>query len=425
MAGTMADGPGRRWSERLHATGAHALYLHLPFCARKCAYCDFVSWATEARDPLMGAYLSSLSSQLRELSSVGLLDDCATAYVGGGTPTLAGEGLPALVETMRGHLPRLRELSCEANPESLGDELLAALAEAGCTRLSLGVQSLDEGELEALGRIHRAATALERLEAAVTSGLEASCDLMCATPGQDDESWRRTLAQVIGAGVPHVSVYPLQIEPDTPLGRRHADKNLAWNDPELQARRMELACELLSRAGLERYEVASYARPGHACRHNESYWTGVPYLGLGCGASSMLTREGYLALRHLAHQLPELPDEAARIRLSCVSSPRELAASRSIAELRFEGELLDARQAAAEDLMLGMRLVRGVPASLLAHARELLGPRELDEALGWCESRGLVRPGAGSWEPTEQGWLMGNELFGRLWELAPGRVRSL
>lgn len=414
----VSDTNAASWHARLCRASTHSLYLHLPFCVRKCAYCDFSSWATPVGDPLIARYIDALGLELQQAADVGLLDGCATAYVGGGTPTLAGAGLVRLVRDLRSLVPELEELSCEANPDSLDDALLHGLPDAGCTRLSLGVQSLDDDELRLLGRIHSASRALDRLEAAVRSGLDVSCDLMCAIEGQDDASFRHTLEQVIDTGVGHVSVYPLQIEEGTPIARRVGDRDVPWNDPAVQASRMQLAAEALGAAGLVRYEVASYARPAHECRHNCAYWTAQPYLGLGTAASSMLTREGYERLRHCAPQLPAIPDEVRRVRLTCTDRPASIANEPTLAARHFELELLDERQAVAEDLMLAMRMTQGAGPGLMTHARSCLGASRVHEAQRWCEARGLARPVGTAWVPTEQGWLLGNELYGRLWELA-------
>jgi len=406
------------WLARLHLSSAHALYLHMPFCVRKCAYCDFASWETEARDPLMAAYAEALCRLSAQAADAGLLDGCKTAYVGGGTPTLAGAGLVRLVTAILLRAPLLAELTCEANPDSLSDGLLDGLREAGCTRLSIGVQSLSDAELSELGRVHTARRALERVKAAVATGVDVSCDLMCATPRQTDASWRRSLVGVCEAGVGHVSVYPLQIEEDTPLGRAVGDDEPMWNDPEVQARRMEQSHELLVSQGLRRYEVASYARPGKECRHNQAYWTAVPYLGLGTNASSMLTREAYERLREVSPQLPGLDETVRRVRLTCTSSVRAIVDARTLKDVRYDIETLDDRQAAAEDLMLAMRMVRGADLGLVEHARAVIGATRVDDALSWCHRQGLAEPVGGSWVPTTQGWLLGNRLYGRMWGLA-------
>ena len=403
-------------------SGVKALYLHVPFCARKCAYCDFSSWATPAGDPLMSAYVRALEAQMGEAESLGLLEGCETAYVGGGTPTLLGEkDLGLLVSAVRAAAPEIRELTCEANPDSLTDEVLLAVREAGATRLSIGVQSLDDAELAELGRLHDAACACERVTAAVASGLDVSVDLMCATPRQTDEGWTRTIEGVVALGVGHVSVYPLQIEEGTALDARYADDPCAWNDDGVQATRMTQAQALLEGCGYHRYEVASYSIAGKECRHNIAYWTGAPYLGLGTGASSMLDLKGYLRLREACPRLPEPPSGVVRVRLTVRTGRRELAADPRLSSLSFSLEFLTGPQAIAEDLMLGARLVAGLRPELVSQAREAFGSR-LDATLEALLGDGLLVERDGRLAPTERGWLLGNELYGALWDLAPGGV---
>ena len=403
-------------------SGVKALYLHVPFCARKCAYCDFSSWATPAGDPLMSAYVRALEAQMGEAESLGLLEGCETAYVGGGTPTLIGEkDLGLLVSAVRAAAPEIRELTCEANPDSLTDEVLLAVREAGATRLSIGVQSLDDAELAELGRLHDAACACERVTAAVASGLDVSVDLMCATPRQTDEGWTRTIEGVVALGVGHVSVYPLQIEEGTALDARYADDPCAWNDDGVQATRMTQAQALLEGCGYHRYEVASYSIAGKECRHNIAYWTGAPYLGLGTGASSMLDLKGYLRLREACPRLPEPPSGVVRVRLTVRTGRRELAADPRLSSLSFSLEFLTGPQAIAEDLMLGARLVAGLRPELVSQAREAFGSR-LDATLEALLGDGLLVERDDRLAPTERGWLLGNELYGALWDLAPGGV---
>ena len=396
-----------------------ALYLHIPFCARKCAYCDFVSWATPAGDPLMGVYARALAVQMNEAAGFGLLEGCETAYIGGGTPTLLGEkDLGSLVSAARTSAPGITELTCEANPDSLTDEVLQAAGETGATRLSVGVQGLDDAELAELGRLHDTACA-----AAVASGLDVSLDLMCAIPGQTPESWERTLREAVSLGVSHVSVYPLQIEEGTALDRRYADDPCPWNDPEVQAERMTQAQVVIESSGFHRYEVASYARAGKSCRHNIAYWTGQSYLGLGTGASSMLNLDEYLRLCVVCPQLPKPPVDAARVRLTVESGRRQVAEEPRLSALSFSLEYLSEAQAVAEDLMLGARLTEGLRPELVARARGLFGSA-FDDAVSELLARDLLSEKNGRLAPTEQGWLLGNELYGALWDLAAGEVAT-
>lgn len=402
--------------------GVKALYLHIPFCARKCAYCDFPSWATPVGDPLTAAYARALEAQMGEAEALGLLDGCETAYVGGGTPTLLGEkDLGSLLSAVRAAAPGIRELTCEANPDSLTDEVLLAVREAGATRLSIGVQSLDDAELAELGRLHDAACARERVTAAVASGLDVSVDLMCATPLQTGESWARTVGEAAGLGVGHVSVYPLQIEEGTALDARYVDDPCSWNDDGVQASRMTQGQALLEGCGYRRYEVASYSIAGKECRHNIAYWTGARYLGLGTGASSMLDLKGYLRLREACPRLPKPPSGVVRVRLTVRTGRGELAADPRLSALSFSLEFLTGPQAIAEDLMLGARLVAGLRPELVSRAREVFGAR-LDGVLEALLGDGLLVERDGRLAPTERGWLLGNELYGALWDLAPGEV---
>lgn len=396
-----------------------ALYLHMPFCARKCAYCDFASAATRAGDPLTSAYVHALEAQLDEAESLGLLEGCETAYVGGGTPSLLGGPLLGELLERVTRAGVVRELTCEANPDSLSDDVLEAVREAGATRLSIGVQSLDDAELAALGRLHDAARTRERVAAAVATGIDVSADLMCATEHQTRESWARSLKGVVELGVGHVSIYPLQIEEGTVLGRRWRSEDPDWNDPNVQAERMTQAQVLLESYGYSRYEVASYALPGKTCRHNKAYWTDLPYLGLGTKASSMLTVEQYLRLRTRAFQLPEPPSDAARTRLTVETGPREIAGDARLAALSFSTEFLSEREAAAEDLMLALRMTRGAGPELLSRAREAIPRARLDAALDEAVDKGLAAwASGGRLAPTARGWLLGNELYGLMWDLA-------
>lgn len=403
-------------------SGVGALYLHVPFCSRKCAYCDFSSWATPVGDPLMTSYVCALEAQIGEVESLGLLGCCETAYVGGGTPTLLGnEGLGSLVSAVRSAAPGIRELTCEANPDSLTDDVLLAVREAGATRLSIGVQSLNDDELVELGRLHSSACARERVNAAVATGLDVSVDLMCATPQQTDESWAITLKGAISLGVGHVSVYPLQIEEGTAFDARYANEPCDWNDEEVQASRMTQAQALLEGFDLRRYEVASYALAGKECRHNIAYWTGVSYIGLGTGASSMLDLKGYLRLRTTRPRLPKPPANATRARLTIRTGRRELAENPRLSTLSFSLEFLSEAQALAEDLMLGARLVDGLRPELVLRARELFGTK-FDDTIDDLLAQRLLAEKDGRLAPTERGWLLGNELYGALWDLAPGEV---
>lgn len=266
-----------------------ALYLHIPFCRAKCLYCDFDSRALTgcALEEAIGAYCEGLSAQVDAHGNAGELSAVETVYVGGGTPSLLGGRLVGLVDYVRAYCEPV-EFTCEANPESFTLDLAQALRAAGVTRISLGVQSLNASELKAIGRIHSAEQAMLAVAQAKAAGFSTSCDVMCGLPGQTLDTFAETLRSLVTLNPDHVSVYPLQLEEGTPLARMEEAGEVEVPDEDFQAQCMDLAAEVLKEAGYERYEVASYAKPGHRCRHNIAYWTGKPYLGLGRSAASML-----------------------------------------------------------------------------------------------------------------------------------------
>lgn len=388
------------------STPYQALYLHIPFCRSKCAYCDFDSraYAPCELDAALDAYCAQLAALLEQHGAAGDIDHVQTVYIGGGTPSVLGDRLPRLVHAVRAYCTPV-ELTCEANPESVMPALAEALLQAGVTRVSLGVQSLDPVELKTIGRIHTAEQALGAIALAKHTGFSTSCDLMCGLPAQTMDSWRATLARIIAAGPDHVSVYPLQLEEGTPLARRQDAGEIDVPDEDFQAACMEAAADLLGEAGYARYEVASYAKPGHRCRHNIAYWTGVPYLGLGRSASSMRS--------------VELSGEGgARLDNPRCTFMRERFKQLDDAGTRFEREQLTSREACAEDLMLACRMTDGISCELLEAARAYIPSAELDAACAQAVELGLAMWRDGSLCPTQAGWLEGNELFGIFWDLA-------
>ena len=197
-----------------------ALYVHVPFCAQKCRYCDFDSrsFAPCDQSAALDAYFEQLFARLDAFGKAGTLDQIRTVYVGGGTPSLAGERLVELARRILAWCAPV-EFTCEANPESLTAELATALAKVGVTRVSLGVQTLDNTELTAIGRIHDADRALAAIATVKNAGLDVSCDLMCGLLGQTAASWKRTLDGVRAADPHHGSVYALPVEEGRPLLR--------------------------------------------------------------------------------------------------------------------------------------------------------------------------------------------------------------
>lgn len=403
-----------------------ALYLHVPFCRAKCLYCDFDSRAIPdcALEEAMGTYCESLLAQVDVHGKAGELADVETVYIGGGTPSLLGEHLVELVNCIRAHCNPV-EFTCEANPESFTVDLARSLRAAGVTRVSLGVQSLQADELRVIGRIHSVEQALEAVALAKGAGFSTSCDLMCGLPGQTLDAWRDTLKRVLLADPDHVSVYPLQLEEGTPLERLEAAGKIEVPDEDFQAQCMDIAAELLHAHSYERYEVASYAKPGHRCQHNIAYWTGVPYLGIGRSAASMCAATGDVSLL-LENTFDGTPDsesdgtsDGAAGRSSANSSTARIRFTQlDDAGEEFDHEFLTPREAMAEDLMLACRMTDGIGPELLARAIRVVPANELSAACDRAVERKLAAWDNGTLKPTHLGWLGGNKLFGIFWDLA-------
>lgn len=273
-----------------------SLYFHIPFCARKCAYCDFASWA--GREAEWRRYFEALEAEIRhwsETSDFGLLSDrfCVqTAFFGGGTPTLVNaDDIVAILDHSRyiADFAPGAEITIEGNPGTLTPEKLSIYRKAGINRLSLGAQSFDDGLLQSLGRIHTAAQIGEGVRMARDAGFtNINLDLMYALPGQSMEQWRDTLNAAIALGVEHISAYSLILEPGTPMAARVDAGEAILPDDDAVNAMQRAAIDILGKAGFHRYEISNYAKPGFECRHNLTYWRRGDYLGLGCAAHSML-----------------------------------------------------------------------------------------------------------------------------------------
>lgn len=363
-----------------------ALYIHLPFCKRRCAYCDFATRAVPRDAAEIGEYVERLILDIRRKAKEGELSAIETVYLGGGTPSHIGsKHLSSLLYTLGVSMDLTPDVECsmEANPESLTPELIRDVYALGVNRLSIGVQSFDDGLLKTLGRVHDAARAEEAVREARERFDNVSIDLMCGIPGQTPEMFLESLEKAVELGVTHVSVYPLTIEDGTPFRRMIDSGELDDVNEEHEALMMGMAPNVLGPAGFHRYEVASYAKEGFECRHNKAYWTGVPYLGLGTSAVTMTQNES----RRMRLQDGEVTDD------------------------------LNRRQMLAEDLMMKMRMCCGVSEDEV-RAAALLLPGVIDAFRSLVRDNLVSREG-GRYVPTLGGWLLGNELYGRIYELAP------
>ncbi|RTZ94327.1 MAG: coproporphyrinogen III oxidase family protein [Deltaproteobacteria bacterium] len=276
--------------EKEKGGNSFALYIHLPFCRRRCAYCDFVSYA--GREGEISPYIEGLLREWEAIKAILLSDgpvEITSCYFGGGTPSLLNEDqVEVLVSGLfpEGVSPGM-EFSLEANPESLTPSKLGFYRRLGINRISLGVQSFSDEFLRCLGRVHTTRQAAEAIEMVRKGGWENwSLDLMYGLPGQSPAAFERDLARVLDSGAPHFSAYCLTIAPETPFGVQAAQGRLQLPPERSILEMMDLLEKRASRAGFLHYETSNFSRPGFACVHNLAYWHLEPYIGLGLGAVS-------------------------------------------------------------------------------------------------------------------------------------------
>ena len=292
-------------------SGGMELYLHMPFCVRKCAYCDFLSFPTD--QATQNRYAKRLMEDIDAMGKKYGEIPVETIFIGGGTPSVPDSALIAeIMEHVRKafHVAEDAEVSMEANPGTVTREKLTDYRRAGINRMSFGLQSANDRELKLLGRIHTWAEFLESFHLARECGFtNLNIDLMSALPGQTCESWKDTLKRVTDLDPEHISAYSLIIEDGTPFGEKYGSEEGRKLLPDEDSER-EMYHEtkrFLRDCGYERYEISNYAKPGRECRHNIGYWTGVPYLGLGLGASSYMDNCRFTVNSDMKQYLAEKP----------------------------------------------------------------------------------------------------------------------
>jgi putative oxygen-independent coproporphyrinogen III oxidase len=352
-------------------TSEFGVYVHIPFCARRCDYCAFATWTD--RGHLVDDYLAACEREIGLAVGSGM-PPATSVFFGGGTPSL----VPAdrLVAVLRA-IPRApgAEVTVECNPDTVTPPLLEAYRDGGVTRLSFGVQSMVPHVLTSLGRTHDPGNVRRSVAAAREAGFATwNVDLIYGAAGETPDDWRRTIDEMLDLNPPHISAYALTVEPGTPL----ADDRARWPDDDDQADKYLLAAERFEAGGLEWYEISNWARPGHRCRHNLLYWREGDYLGVGCAAHSHRGGRRWWNVR-----TPE----------------RYVAAIQSGRSAVAAGEDLDDDARRLEGLELSVRTADGVPAAALPV-----------EELG-----GLVRVRSdGRAVLTRQGRLLANEVAVRL-----------
>lgn len=288
-----------------------SVYVHIPFCVRKCLYCDFLSFTCADVDSYMSAMWNQIRGEAVKLADTYVVD---TVFIGGGTPSCIPETyiqktLSVLRESFS-FAPGRPEITIEANPGTVTPAKLRAYHEAGINRISIGVQSFVDDELRALGRIHNSKDAATAYQLAREAGFEnVSMDLMSGIPGQSGHSLKESLERAAELGPEHISVYSLIIEEGTPYAELYPDGAV---DEDTDREMYEMTKEFLAKHGYRRYEISNYARTGRECRHNCAYWTMQDYIGFGIGAASMIGNRRFKVIDDLQEYVRLLKDKDER-----------------------------------------------------------------------------------------------------------------
>ena len=378
-----------------------AIYIHIPFCARHCAYCDFNVTVERQKSPLVQATVEAIcadiarAAQEQETGVALSARPIHTIFFGGGTPTfLSGVQLAQILQRVRDHFTVLpnAEISSEANPGSSDAEKFALMRSAGFNRLSIGVQSFNDRLLVALDRTHTAGEAERAFAAARAAGfVNLNLDLMFALPGQTITLWEETLQRALALGTEHLSLYALTLEPGTRFERLHAGGKLDLPGEDAELEMYERSIRILTDAGYDHYEVSNFARPGCRSQHNQVYWRNEDYLGVGPGAVS------YLGGRRWKRE--RLP---ARY-------------NRKVAEgmdLSVESECMDSDTALGETMMLGLRLRDGLPLERVRQRFHLDPLTHFAPQIARLVARGLLIIEGDTLRLTHRGMLLANDALG-------------
>lgn len=370
-----------------------ALYIHWPWCAKKCPYCDFNSH--EAKDDAEAAWLVTVIADLEAALPSIWNRPIVSLFIGGGTPSLmSGATADALLAAIRMRLPLQpdAEITLEANPGTAEAEKFAAFRAAGVNRLSLGIQSFDDAKLAALGRIHDGTEARRAIELALTHFERVNLDLMYALPRQTLAEAERDIATAIAAGSNHLSAYHLTLEPNTAF--HHAPPPLP--DDDLAADMQEMVEEKLAAAGFEHYETSAFAKPGaegdNRCRHNLNYWTFGDYLGIGPGAHSKLSNHERI-WREARQRNP-------KAYLESMTTGSFISSQADVASTELPGEFM----------MNALRLTQGVPLSLFTE-RTGLPLAHIEKSALAGRREGLLETENGILRPTAKGQRFLNRLL--------------
>lgn len=388
----------------------YEIYIHVPFCLRRCGYCDFNTYT--ATDLGAGASRGHYAQMvIREMALIrqwqcdhGIEEPAAsTVFFGGGTPTvLAAADLVAMVDAIRAiwGLTPDAEITTEANPDTVDEAYIAELADGGFTRISFGMQSAVPHVLATLDRTHTPSNVAAGVDAATMAELRSSVDLIYGAPGESLEDWRTSVEAALDLGVHHISAYALTVEPTTKMGRRIAAGTLPKPDDDDEAAKYELADELFTQAGLDWYEISNWARPGYESRHNLGYWRNVDWAGLGPGA-------------HSHYRCHAVSSDGYGLRSWDIAHPRLWGVA--INEHRVpwaDSERITAEENLEELIMLGLRMREGLDLERIDRviAVDRLTPMIEEGLVTVVDGRRVV--------PTRRGRLINDTVIERFFDLA-------
>lgn len=388
----------------------YEIYIHVPFCLRRCGYCDFNTYT--ATDLGAGASRGHYAQMvIREMALIrqwqcdhGIEEPAAsTVFFGGGTPTvLAAADLVAMVDAIRAiwGLTPDAEITTEANPDTVDEAYIAELADGGFTRISFGMQSAVPHVLATLDRTHTPSNVAAGVDAATMAGLRSSVDLIYGAPGESLEDWRTSVEAALDLGVHHISAYALTVEPTTKMGRQIAAGTLPKPDDDDEAAKYELADELFTQAGLDWYEISNWARPGYESRHNLGYWRNVDWAGLGPGA-------------HSHYRCHAVSSNGYGLRSWDIAHPRLWGVA--INEHRVpwaDSERITAEENLEELIMLGLRMREGLDLERIDRviAVDRLTPMIEEGLVTVVDGRRVV--------PTRRGRLINDTVIERFFDLA-------
>ncbi len=397
---------------------SQGIYISVPFCRTKCSFCNFVSDVFSRA--VFDGYVEQVCNEIagsreiaRELGGV-LEDSVDSIYLGGGTPSVLAPGqLERIFSTVRDtfQVQRAAEVTVECAPGTISDEILHALRRCGVNRVSLGVQSFVDKECTSVGRLHTRAITLSDIARLRAAGLgNISIDLIAGLPHQTEESWSLSLDEALATGVPHVSVYMLEVDEDSRLGNELLAGGSRYHahfvpDDDLTADLYLAACERLERGGVRQYEISNFAHPvTHGVglwdsRHNLKYWTRQPYIGFGVDAHSML------------RAAPEVDAEA--VRFATPDSLEAYSREGRVRQLKSSRTLVDKQAAVEEAFFLGLRLNRGVPMAQLRAEFGAAAIAEYTSVVAELIEAGFLETKEDCLKLTSRGRLLSNEVFAR------------